>query len=276
MQRLAFVATVCGALAAAAAAQDDLFDVVYPLDWVGNIDHSGFTEPSGLVYHPERGTLFVVGDEGHIAEMQTDGSVVQLERYAATDFEGVTCDPATGLLYLAVEGREAIFEVAPDGLALVREFTVERQFNGRTVLAEGGGGFEGITLITGADAGAVVLMLTNQSFDLDSANDVSALVEVELPASGGSATPLPIRRHLPLAIRDLSALHYDAASRQLWVVSDGPNTLTEVSLTGEVLSCRAFPGADQEGLAVGGDGLVYIAQGLGGIHRYRPRPPAAD
>ena len=43
-----------------------------PLD----IDKTRVEEPSGIVYHAGRGTLFVVGDEGKIYEMKTDGTPV--------------------------------------------------------------------------------------------------------------------------------------------------------------------------------------------------------
>lgn len=36
----------------------------FPGDVIGNIERSSFREPSGIVFHPARKTLFVVGDEG--------------------------------------------------------------------------------------------------------------------------------------------------------------------------------------------------------------------
>lgn len=72
----------------------------------GNIDRVGFKEPSGICFHPARETLFVVGDRGHVGEMQTDGTLVRERRIRKADFEGITCNPGTGLLYIAVEGEE--------------------------------------------------------------------------------------------------------------------------------------------------------------------------
>ena len=64
---------------------------------------------------------------------------------------------------------------------------------------------------------------------------------------------------------------YDAATDRFWAVSDGPNLLSEIDRDGHVLRVRAFPGDNQEGLAVDGDGFLYIAQDSGGIIKLRLR-----
>lgn len=63
-----------------------------------NIDQVYFNEPSDIVFHAERGTLFVVGDEGDICEIQTAGILVKQKRILNADFEGVTYIPLTGIL----------------------------------------------------------------------------------------------------------------------------------------------------------------------------------
>ena len=67
----AIVATIAVACVVAAAGcrqvggpEAVLGNVVFPNEWVGDIDPSGFNEPSGMCWHPQRRTLFVVGDEG--------------------------------------------------------------------------------------------------------------------------------------------------------------------------------------------------------------------
>ena len=94
--------------------------IPFPGSVIGNIDKSGFPEPSGIVFHPTRKTLFVVGDEGDMCEMKTDGTLLSRKHYPADtarmDFEGITVNPATGLLYIAVEGAEKIIEIDPADL----------------------------------------------------------------------------------------------------------------------------------------------------------------
>ena len=66
-----------------------------------------FEEPSAVVYHPPRKTLFVVGDQGDVAEVDLDGNILN-RRAIGGDLEGITCDPATGKLYVVREGHEIV------------------------------------------------------------------------------------------------------------------------------------------------------------------------
>ena len=44
-----------------------------------------------------------------------------------------------------------------------------------------------------------------------------------------------------------------------------PIRFFEITRVGEILSAYAFPGNDQEGITVDGEGFLYIAQDSGGI-----------
>ena len=74
--------------------------------------------------------------------MKTDGKVLRTTRLRHNDLEGITHDPSSGLLYVAVEGAEDILELDPDTLAVLRTFSIPRKLNGKTVLKKGGGGIE--------------------------------------------------------------------------------------------------------------------------------------
>ena len=112
-------------------------NIPFSCEWIGAIDQVNFNEPSGIVFHPQRKTLFIVGDEGDICEIQRDGTLVKQKRLLHADFEGITCDPSTGLLYIAIEGEEKIIEVDPDDFRVLREFAVNRTFQGKWVLKAG-------------------------------------------------------------------------------------------------------------------------------------------
>jgi hypothetical protein len=62
--------------AAPAEADSGPRSIVFEHVWIGDIDQIGFNEPSGIVFHEGRGTLFVVGAEGDICEIETDGTLV--------------------------------------------------------------------------------------------------------------------------------------------------------------------------------------------------------
>ncbi|MEF8787754.1 MAG: esterase-like activity of phytase family protein [Planctomycetota bacterium] len=244
-------------------------ELVFHYAWEGNIDQSGLAEPSGLVYHPAREALFAVGDEGHIAHMQTDGSdhEVQVLQDGA-DLEGITLNPASGLLYVAVEGQEKVLEVDPDSLEIVRKFQIDREFRGETVFKPEGNGTEGITFRPDeSHPEGGTFYVTNQSFGGD---EESFIMEVELPLESGGQTGRNLRMIKPGVI-DLSALYRGPGVSSMLVVSDATNSIYRLNDEGEVVDGWAFVGNDQEGLALGPDGYMYIAQDSGGIIKVWPK-----
>ena len=82
----------------------NVHNILFPSQWVGNIDRSNFNEPSGICFHSQRCTLFVVGDEGDICEMETTGKVLKMKHIRDADFEDITHDHSSGLLYIVIEG----------------------------------------------------------------------------------------------------------------------------------------------------------------------------
>ena len=273
--RLLICVALMGALAFSAfAAEGDHLAAVFPgtgflLSWA-----SDFKEPSGLTYHPGRGTLFVVSDEGYVGELDTDGELLR-QKEVPGDLEGITCDPATGLLYVAIEGAETILEVDPDQLKTLRRFPLDRTLGGKTVMAEGGQGIESIAFVPDADhPEGGTFLVANQAWDLGTEGDVSAVFEVALPLKSGPAKgeiPAKASRQMSFGISDLSGLAFDAESKRLYIASDANNLLLEATLEGEVLRHWACPGMNQEGIASGPEPWVYFAQDSGGIVRYEWR-----
>lgn len=243
-----------------------LEDVVFPNKWVGDIDKAKFNEPSGICYHNQRKTLFVAGDEGDVCEMTTDGTLVKQKQIRAeADFEGITHDPATGLLYLAIEEEEAIIEVDPESFEILREFQLPREFQGRTLLKAGGEGLEAVTFVPDPEhPQGGVFYVGNQAFTLSNPEDISAVFQVELPLRQGSG-PARITGYFEPGVIDIAGLHYDPKTGHILLVSDAANLMLEYSSTHELLGLWAFPGDNQEGVTVDPDGFIYIAQDTGGI-----------
>ena len=243
----------------------DLLALAFPHQWKGDIDKIGFNEPSGICWHGVRQTLFVVGDEGDICEIKTDGSLVKQRHLRDADFEGITHDPATGLLYAVVEGDEVILEVDPETFSILREFSIPRQFQGRLLMKEGGEGIEAITFVPDAQhAQGGTFYVANQAFTLTDQEDISALFELELPLHTKGGEPRLIRCVTP-GIIDLSGMYHDPHTGHLFVVSDATNVLLEYSRERRLINTFAFPGDNQEGIAVDTQGYLYIAQDTGGI-----------
>ncbi len=239
--------------------------IVFPNEWVGEIEKGEVNEPSGICWHASRRTLFVVGDEGDIYELTADGALAKKKRIQPADFEGVTYDPATGLLYVVIEEEEAILEIDPETFEVLREFTLPREFQGRTLLRAGGEGVEALTFLPdpGHPEGGV-FYVGNQAFTLSDEQDISAVFLMELPLRTRVGEPR-ITGYFSPGIIDLSGLYYDPATDRILLISDATNLLLEYSRDHRLLSVYAFPGDNQEGVTVDPDGYVYIAQDSGGI-----------
>ena len=239
--------------------------IVFPYQWVGNIDKAAFNEPSGICWHSLRETLFVVGDEGDICEIKTDGTMIKQKRIRHVDFEGITHDPLTGMLYIAVEGSESIIEINPETFEVLRDFSIPRILDGKTVLKAGGQGIEAITFVPDSQhPQGGVFFVANQAFGLTDKHDISAVFRVELPIRSNTGTPKLLGYFAPQVI-DLSGLYYDPRSKHIFVISDATNTILEYSRNYVLVGAHAFPGDNQEGITMDDDGFVYIAQDSGGV-----------
>jgi len=239
----------------------------FPYEWVGRIEGLNLEGPSGIVYHQERRSLFVVGDRGDICEITRDGDVIKRKKIRNADFEGITYNPSSGLLYIAVEGEENIIEIDPADFRVLREYSIDRAFKGTTVLKAGGDGVEAITFVPNShrpEGGT--FYIANQGFDLEDTEDPSAIFELHLPlqgrSSGGRAR---IIRGISFNAIDLSGLSYDRLNGRLYAISGVWNTLFEITMEGVILETYTLPGDNQEGIAVDERGILYIAQDSGGI-----------
>ena len=103
-------------------------------------------ELSGLCLTLDGTALLSCGDQGVVKQISFDGKVSEIWSHDA-DMEGITIDPDTGHMYLAVEGSQKVYRLdAPDytkhsSVIYVQEAIDENYSNG---------GLEGITATTGA------------------------------------------------------------------------------------------------------------------------------
>ena len=212
-----------------AESQADQTDLLFPYEWLGNIDKFDFNEPSSIVFHESRGTLFLVGDAGDLCEIKTDGTLIKQNHLRDADLEGITYNPATNLLYLAVEGEERILEVDPDSFTILREFTVPREVKGKVMLKAGGQGIEAITFIPKAGhRHGGTFFVANQSFDLTDKEDVSGLFEIEIPLNSKTDTVARHIRQILPKIPDISGLNYSPLSKSILLISDGTNSFFRI------------------------------------------------
>ena len=97
-------------------------------------------ELSGLCFNADSTMLLSCGDQGVVKSISFDGAVSEM-LVCDADMEGVTLDPATGDLYLAIEGEQHVYKLAaPDYAVLTSAFPVQEAIDGNYR----NGGLEGV------------------------------------------------------------------------------------------------------------------------------------
>lgn len=243
----------------------------FPYKWLdvqgfgGDIDRQHITEPSGITYHEQRGTLFVVSDEGEVVEITKDGTPVAKHRVKG-DLEGITVVPDSGLLYIAAEGEDVIIEFDPVEGEVKRRFPINRNFNGNPNFLEKktweyDNGIEAIAFVPDPEHPE------GGTFYVSNQWDPPMIMEVLVPlrSSRESEAEARIIRVLPFKMDDPAAMYYDPEKKLLNVVSDADNILVEITLQGKLVKEYAFLADNQEGLCRDDEGYLYIAQDTGGI-----------
>lgn len=232
--------------------------ILYPYRQVDRIGPAGYGKLSGIVYHPLRQSFFAVSDLGRVLEIAPDGSLLHKKQvWGNADFEGITTHPDTGLLYVAVEGKDIILEIHPESLEILATIPIERLYGGNLLLAPEGDGIEGITFVPAGDSGEGTFFLVNQSREL-TGPDASIILETAIDRSAGKPVAR-IRRYFSVGVTDMSGLQYVPSNGSLLITSDANDILLEVSLAGELLGSYPLPGEKQEGITVDEAGLLYIA-----------------
>lgn len=248
--------------------------VALPYNWVGNITKSQIAEPSGITYHPARRSLFIADDSGIIHEIRLDGTHIQSKGLNERDIEGITVNPNTGLLYVAIEDDEAIIELDAETLTMQREFRIGRNFEGEQLLRKGGMGIEAIAFVPDdSHPEGGTFWVGNQSFSLKAKDEPSVVCEVVVPLRSGTARKAEgtIIHAYRMNFIDISGLAYDVQGDLLVLVSDTSNLLVELKREGTILGQYLLPGDEQEGVVLDGVGYMYIAQESGEIIKLADR-----
>lgn len=223
-------------------------------------------EPSGIVFHRQRGTLFVIGDQGDIEEMRLDGSPVKSLHLGNHDFEGITCNPATGLLYAVEENNSKIYEINPVNFDKRRKFSIDWTLNGAEVLNPKKEHMEGITFIpdsTHKQGG--LFYVVNRSKKPGDTESPSAIFELELQIAGSASKPPPAQTLdvLQLDFTSLSGIYFSEVEQSFYLASDDNDAMYRIDRAGALQQCFDLPGDKQEGITKDDDGIDYIADDRG-------------
>ena len=222
-------------------------------------------EPSAIAFHPGRGTLYVVGDRGDVAELSRDGRVLRQANLAGRGFEGVTVGPNGRLFALEEKKTPKLYELDPQTLQVKAEFEVDTKLHGERVLGDKDNkSAEGLCYVPEQNA----FYCVNQ--------DPPRLVKLEVPLDGkkGKAQAVEAVDLSKVISHQASDITYDRASGHFLVTESssgkGSGSVYELTREGKLVTRKDVPGLRAEGLALDGTGRAFIADDAGGVLRVDP------
>lgn len=250
-------------LAAAQVQAQSLFPGVLPGLPIDSNLPLGY-EPSGAIWHPRLGKLFVVSDGGIVSSMDADGNNVQ-HWSVPGDLEGICiADPATNFVYVANEVPARVYEFNFVTSQITRVFDLSGWMPAPT-----NAGMEALTFVSSAtDAEGGVFYAGHQ--------ENGRIYKFRLPirSSQTSTSVTYLGTVTPVAGRtDIADLCYDANCNVLYILYDNADIIRAVRPANMALIEEWFvPGIQQEGIAVKPPCDVFIADDTGLLTRYTGFP----
>jgi uncharacterized protein YjiK len=232
------------------------------------VPNPGVREPSGIVFHPRLGHLFVVGDEGTLAELDGQGRFVRAFAVRG-NIEDVTVHEPSGDLVIVDEMKAHLLVVDPATGAVKATWKLDAdEIVGKR---EGGrDGFEGVGFRPQpGQPGGGLFYLTHQ-------RGPAMLVAIAFdpaaaPRKLGAADVVarwPLKGH-----QDLTAVSWSKELRRLLVLADSEDELLLIDPDrggADAQDARfKIPGLNQEGVCLDPAGAMWIADDRGGsVTRY--------
>jgi len=245
-------------------------DVDGPLGPPTSFTVTGVREPSGIAWHAQLSRLFVVGDDGTLAELDGDGRTLHTTTIGG-NLEDVTVHGPTGLLILIAEARGELIAWDPRE----RRETGRWQLDTAVLLgrpaADAKQGFEGIFFQAGGNLpGGGIFHLVHQ-------RGPAAVLEIAFDPAGpvGGLGGEALVRHWPAPhANDLTAITYVPALDRYYVIAEASDRLLSFRAGGSPDGELPLPGIQQEGLCVDGQGRLWVADDRGGRVMRFDRLPA--
>jgi len=223
-------------------------------------------EPSGLTYHPDRGTLIAVGDEGQVVELSLDGEVIA-EKVVGGDLEAITADPHRKILYAVEEKEERLFLLDWDTLELKSEIDLKPLAQEAGLSRDRNDGFEAIAFQPAGEGRTTDRLLLGHQ------HRPVAILSIGIE---GNPPELSFLKRIDVDVSEVADLSYDPTGDDLWLLCDKGDKIYKIDESGSILSSRSIPGDAQEGLAFSPSGDFFIADDSGGIFKYGVNQPDGD
>ena len=227
-------------------------------------------EPSGSLWHSRLQRVLIVDDGGQLAMMDSEGENVVTWQLGNGDLEGIClADSESDFVYIGVEQNPiSILEFNLTTGQVTRVFDLEPWLSGY-----GNEGLEGLTFVPNnedAEGGRfyVGIQATGEIF----------IFSLPILSSFTDNAVTFIENFTPEnQMQDLSGLYYCLRNDILYGIYDSFNVLVAMDADGTSVKEWQLPGNDQEGFAIGDDGLVYVAEDVDEVWRYQfTRLPEAN
>jgi uncharacterized protein YjiK len=215
----------------------------------------GVKEPSGVLFAPRLGHLFVVGDEGTVAELDADGKRIDV-REVKGDLEDLTVYTPSGDLVLVAEKQAELILYDPVAHQEKKRWKIDTA----AVLGEEPGdkneGFEGIAFRPerGRKGGGLFYLAHQRTPAMVVALAFDPASPPGRLGAEGVVARWPLAPH-----EDLTAVNYVPAIDRVLVLTDKSDRILILAADGAVESEVEVPGDQQEGLAVDDKGDVWLA-----------------
>jgi len=231
---------------------------------------SGVREPSGVAFDLRTRHLFVVGDEGRLAELDTTGQV-RGHRAVKGNLEDVAVHPRSGSLFLLSEKKsELVFYDPTTSAERTRWRLDDAALLGEEPRAKNQG-FEGLAFHEQPSRpGGGLLYLVHQR---SPAMVVVVAFDPE-DTAGPLAAEVVVDRWRLEGHEDLTAATWVPSLGRLLVVADARDRILVVREDGSVEAEVVLPGLQQEGLSMDDGGTLWVADDRGGLLRFAGALPA--
>lgn len=226
-------------------------------------------EASGVAYHPQRKTLFVVSDKGQFVEMDLKFSVLQRFRLRG-DLEGVTIHPLTGSLFIVAENAAIVYEYGLSTRRVLR--TIRIDMSSHVDFADGlvsNRGIEGIAIVETSDGEYQLFAVVESDparlllLSADVSGEATAHARARLaedPTLDPMREEARIIASYDVGLRRLSDVCDDPTSGTLIVISSKAHIAISCDAAGRTGRSRTIPGIRPEGLCILPDETAILVQ----------------
>ena len=214
----------------------------------------GVKEPSGVAFHPGLGHLFVVGDDGTLAEVDASGNMIRTLG-VEQQLEDVAYHPPTGGLLLVSESKSELILFDPAAGKERKRWKINTPALLGATPTEANQGFEGLAFrLDPSRPGGGIVYLSHQRAP-------AAIVGVAFDTNGSGPIDAStvVSRFNMTGYDDLTALQYVPSIDRLVVIADSKERLLILGPDGAVQDEVPIPGEQQEGLAFDASGAMWIA-----------------